>query len=286
VGFLVDNSSELEAALLKPHNFEPSPSGQWLAERYQEIVPLILPDVLNCLDTGEPLSRDSVAVVRGSAEATIIAEVPLRTVLHGGIPALRVFTAFLQPHHSHLSTADLSTILGRASLVATELAACWAQAWSELRRSTTPVPEPLAATQQTTSSTTSPPHTNDTSDTNGSAGSKGPEESDGAAVSLDLVAVPGHLDSGDLNMVLLAAQGHSNEEIAVATAYSPHAVKWHLGRVMRLWKVRNRASLITTALLRGALRPRPALTSAPHPESLVDPPTTSGTAREPWVPDR
>ncbi|WP_235436406.1 LuxR C-terminal-related transcriptional regulator [Arthrobacter sp. RIT-PI-e] len=269
MGFLVDRSSELETALLQPQNFEPTHSGQWLAQRYQEIVPLILPDVLNCLDTGEPLSRNSVEVVRGSAQAVIVADVPLRTVLHGGVPALRVFSAFLKPHHSHLSTAELSTILGRASLVATELAACWAQAWSELHRSGTPSTEVSAV----------PPR-----GTRGVKNADAGATDDSVATPLDLVPVPGHLDGGDLNMVLLAAQGHSNQEIAHATAYSPQAVKWHLGRVMRLWNVRNRASLITTALLRGALRPRPALTSAPRPTPSVDPSTTSGTPREPSAP--
>lgn len=239
MGFLLDHVSELETALLQPRNFDGSANGQWLAERYREIVPIILPDVLRCLDNGEPLTCGSIAALRESAQNTIAANVPLLTVLHGGIPALRVFTAFLQPHHSSLSAAELSMILGRASLVATELAACWTHAWS----GAAPVPaQPL------------PP--------------AAPEAEGGAAVPdtvPDLVAVPGQLEGADLKMVLLAAQGHSNEEIARATDYSPHAVKWHLSRAMRTWNVRNRASLITTALLRGALRPRPKL--APPPAS-------------------
>ena len=233
MGFLLNHREELESALLRPQNFDASPSGQWLAERYREIVPEILPDVLHCLDTGQPLTNGSVAAVRESAQNIIAANVPLLTVLHGGIPALRVFTAFLQPHHPRLSRSELSKMLGRASLVATELGACWAQAWS------------------TTPSVAERPYS-------GAAPLLDAENDPAAA--LDLVAVPGYLEGADLEMIRLAAQGQSNEEIGRATDYSPHAVKWHLGRAMRAWNVRNRASLITAALLRGALRPRTRFT--------------------------
>ena len=252
MGFLVEHCSELESSLLHPQNFEHSPSGQWLAERYREIVPVILPDVLHCLDTGEPLAPRSVAAVRTSAEGILAGRVPLHTVLHGGIPALRVFAAFLQPHHSRLTSAELASILGRASVVATELGACWAHAWSSA---------PSRAASHTGSAAVS------------AAGSSEPAADVPAGADTevhvpDLIAVPGHLDDADLDMVLLAAQGRSNEEIAQATAYSPHAVKWHLGRAMRTWNVRNRASLITTALLRGALRPRTRL----MPPAAIQPP--------------
>ncbi|XTR53361.1 LuxR C-terminal-related transcriptional regulator [Pseudarthrobacter sp. So.54] len=59
-------------------------------------------------------------------------------------------------------------------------------------------------------------------------------------------------------MVLLAVQGQSNEKIAQETDYSPQAVKWHLGKLMRDWNVRNRTGLVTAALLRGVIRPRPS----------------------------
>lgn len=253
MGFLVEHCSELESSLLHPQNFEHSPSGQWLAERYREIVPVILPDVLHCLDTGEPLAPRSVAAVRTSAEGILAGRVPLHTVLHGGIPALRVFAAFLQPHHSRLTSAELASILGRASVVATELGACWAHAWSS-------APSRAASTAASTAGSSEP-----------AAGV--PAGADTEVHVPDLIAVPGHLDDADLDMVLLAAQGRSNEEIAQATAYSPHAVKWHLGRAMRTWNVRNRASLITTALLRGALRPRTRLMppAAIQPAERQDP---------------
>ncbi|MGX9899497.1 response regulator transcription factor [Arthrobacter sp. SA17] len=54
-------------------------------------------------------------------------------------------------------------------------------------------------------------------------------------------------------MVALLAAGRSNEQIAEALDYSPQAVKWHLARIMRSWKVGNRAALVSVAFLRGAL---------------------------------
>ena len=74
--------------------------------------------------------------------------------------------------------------------------------------------------------------------------------------SLDLIAVPGEVESPALEMLILAATGQSNEQIADATDYSVHAVKWHLARVMRSWRVGNRAALVSVAFARGVLTSR------------------------------
>lgn len=246
---LSDHCEELVQALTRADVFAPTSEGVWLAERYREIVPAILPDVLKCLDSGEPLAATSVDAVRRSATSICTAEIPLRTVLHGGVPALRVFTAFLQSHHSVITAARMATLLGRASLVATELAACWAASWAraDLRSSSAwdSSAEALEATTTPSGNTT--------------PSGKGAPAAEANGRLLALVPVPGQLEQPDLDMVLLAAQGQSNEEIAQETDYSPQAVKWHLGRLMRDWKVRNRTSLVTAALLRGVIRPRSGL---------------------------
>lgn len=239
---LGDHCDELVHALTRPEAFASTANGTWLAERYQEIVPAILPDVLMCLETGQPLAASSVEAIKRSAGSTYPAELPLRTVLHGGIPALRVFTAFLQTHHSGMSAARMATLLGRASLVATELGACWASSWAR-----------ADADPRVTSATTQESSAED------AGGTDAREAEPEALRPLDVVPVPGRLDQPDLDMVLLAAQGQSNEEIAKEMDYSPQAVKWHLGRIMRNWKVRNRTSLVAAALLRGVIRPRPGL---------------------------
>ncbi|MDJ0319714.1 LuxR C-terminal-related transcriptional regulator [Pseudarthrobacter sp. PS3-L1] len=226
--FLVDRCADLQSALLMEEVFDQSPDGQWLFARYQEIVPAVLPDVLNCLDTGEPLARSSVEAVRSSAQSILTADIALLTVLHGGIPALRVFAAFLKPHHAELSATELATLLGRASVVATELAACWASAWSSVH---------------------------------GRSPAAQPGDPNEPADRMELVAIPGGVDDSALEMILRTAQGQTNEEIGRATDYSSQAVKWHLGRVMRSWKVTNRAGLVTAAFLRGTLRPRTRLTT-------------------------
>jgi DNA-binding NarL/FixJ family response regulator len=247
---LRDHCEELMEALTCTDTFASTADGVWLSERYLEIVPAILPDVLRCLDTGDPLAATSVEAVRESATSILTAEVPLRTVLHGGVPALRVFTAFLQSHQSVMTAAHMATLLGRASLVATELAACWAASWAkEFERTTSPERSGDGAIHEDPLETTAGP---------AGAITTAPSRSDNV---LAVVPVPGQLEQPDLEMVLLAAQGQSNEEIAKQTDYSPQAVKWHLGRVMRDWKVRNRTSLVTAALLKGVIKPRPALIS-------------------------
>lgn len=70
------------------------------------------------------------------------------------------------------------------------------------------------------------------------------------------MSVPGSVAGPVLEMIALVASGRSNEQIAGETDYSPQAVKWHLARLMRLWKVDNRASLVAVALVRGVLSAR------------------------------
>lgn len=188
--------------------------GDWLRERYAEIVPVVLPDALRCIETGGALAEASRAAIRSSAAAMSSADVPLAVVLRGGVPAIRAFGAFMQCHVPTLGPADLAVALGRAALISHELGACWVEVF---------------------------------------AGGEPAVDGD----NLDLVAVPGDVESPALEMLALAATGHSNEQIATETDYSVQAVKWHLARVMRTWRVGNRAALVSVAFVRGVLTSRP-----------------------------
>ncbi|WP_268871366.1 LuxR C-terminal-related transcriptional regulator [Cryobacterium roopkundense] len=62
-------------------------------------------------------------------------------------------------------------------------------------------------------------------------------------------------------MLALVANGHSNGQIGEALGCSPQAVKWHLARVMREWKVCNRASQCWLFVQRSGRRARAELAS-------------------------
>lgn len=64
---------------------------------------------------------------------------------------------------------------------------------------------------------------------------------------------PAPVEPVDGVMLELVAAGLSNTEIAEATHYSRQAVVWRLGRVMRRWRVPNRAALTAAAFVRGVL---------------------------------
>ena len=211
----------LTAAMLAPAHFETSTAhGEWLLERYREIVPTVLPQALHSMETGERIGAESLEAIRRSASAMRDSGVPLSVVLRGSTPALRVFGAFMQARESRLSPQDLTVLMGRAALIAGELGACWAEAWADAR----------------------------------GASSAQPSVTDGE--SLSIAAVPGTVASPALEMLALVASGLSTEQIAEATDYSPQAVKWHLARLMRQWKVDTRTSLVTVALARGVLTAR------------------------------
>ena len=215
---LTDRLEELSAEMLAPTRFAVlGAHGMWLLDRYREILPVILPDTLRCVETGSKLDQSSLALIRASAFAMQDTKVPLSIMLRGGVPALRVFSAFMYTRDSGLSAADLTVLMGRAALIAGELGAYWVEAWADARSQADA--DRLAT--------------------------------DGD--SLDLVATPGSVESPALEMLALVAAGRSNEQIAEATDYSMQAVKWHLARVMRTWKVDTRAALVSVALLRGVL---------------------------------
>jgi DNA-binding CsgD family transcriptional regulator len=187
----------------------------WLRDRYAEIVPTVLPDAIRSISTGEPLSARACDCIRASALAARGRNIPLSGALRGGVPALRAFAAFVQAVDSTFTLRESTVIMGRAGLIAQELGACWVESWRA-----TGV-DPLM---------------------------------DGSTV--ELVAAPQHTPDDDdpaLEMVALAASGQSTEQIATATAYSPQAVKWHLGRLMKSWNVANRSALVSMAFVRGAI---------------------------------
>lgn len=209
---LADNYDELFALMMRCSSFEQE-HGAWLRERYAEIVPMVLPDALRCVETGDALAESSRVAIRSSAEAMRGTAIPLSVVLRGGVPAIRVFGTFMRGRFPLLGPRDLAVVLGRAALISHELGACWVEVF---------------------------------------AGSESSTDGD----SLDLIAVPGEVESPALEMLILAATGQSNEQIADATDYSVHAVKWHLARVMRSWRVGNRAALVSVAFVRGVLTSR------------------------------
>jgi DNA-binding CsgD family transcriptional regulator len=186
----------------------------WLRERYAEIVPTVLPDAIRSISTGESLSTRACDCIRASALAARGRDIPLSGALRGGVPALRAFAAFVQAVDSTFTLRESTVIMGRAGLIAQELGACWVESWRA-----TGV-DPLT---------------------------------DGSTV--ELVAAPQHRPDDDpaLEMVALAASGQSTEQIATATDYSPQAVKWHLGRLMKSWNVANRSALVSMAFVRGAI---------------------------------
>lgn len=216
---------ELGDAMLANDTFDlTDPHGRWLQERYRDIVPTVLPDALHCMETGDMLSGASRAAIRASAVAMRGTDVPLAVMLRGGVPAVRTLSAFVQNNEIELTPREITVLMGRAALIAHELGACWVEAW------------------------TAPGRRNNAATSTRSAQGEG----------LDLVAVPGTLESPGLEMLALAASGHSNERIAEATSYSPQAVKWHLARIMRSWKVGNRTALVAVAVVKGVLTVRTA----------------------------
>ncbi|WP_411698910.1 helix-turn-helix transcriptional regulator [Conyzicola sp.] len=187
---------------------------QWLLQRYHEIAPVVLPDALRSIGTGEPLAAASLACIRASARSVRHTQVPVSVALRGAIPALRAFGAFFQSTRASLSLAETTVVVSRAGLLAHELGACWMEAWN--------APE------------TDP-------------------DAERSAISVETVAASGEAADPAIEMVALVAAGQSTEQIAAATAYSPQAVKWHLGRLMRSWNATNRPALVSVAFMRGLL---------------------------------
>jgi DNA-binding CsgD family transcriptional regulator len=212
---------DLCAELLVPERFTSmGKHSGWLLERYREIVPSVLPDAIRSMESGARINRASLETIRSSAVAMRDSPIPLSVVLRGGVPALRVFSAMVHARETDLGPRDITILMGRAALIAGELGACWAEAWEDARGSR----------------------------------SNFRQVNDGEPV--QFVTVPGMVDGPVLEMLVLVASGHSNEQIAAATEFSLQAVKWHLARLMRLWNVRTRTSLVAVALARGVLTTR------------------------------
>ncbi|MBT1624218.1 helix-turn-helix transcriptional regulator [Curtobacterium flaccumfaciens pv. oortii] len=225
---LDERCPEFEELLLTPPLHGIRPDGHdWLRRRYAEIVPLVLPAALRAVERGEPVDRECLAQLRAVAAAS--AEDPrvdVSVVLRGALPAIRVFALVMHTAtRDHAVTLDHAgrtmLAMSRASLVAHELGSCWAEAWAQQRRR--------------------------------SAGEAAAAVTTGE---IDLVARAPGLDETEEQMLALAAQGLSNDEIAKETAYSRQAVAWHLGRLMKSWKAPNRTALVSVAFVKGWIRAR------------------------------
>gem|GEM_PF-3844931 len=193
----------------------------WLQKRYAEIVPLVLVDALEAVERGEPMPETTLAAVRRHAAACSEPVSP-GTVFRGALPALRVFGEVL-----HLTIRADPTkafvAMARASAVAGELGSSWAEGWDEVRH-----PEDV-----------------------GTAGSVLTGAPGAGEVGSTIVAVD--IAGPDAQMLLLAAGGSSNAEIAEETHYSRQAVTWRLSRLMKRWNARNRAALVANGFSRGVL---------------------------------
>jgi len=215
---LSQNADDLIRAVTAPGLFGAVGAAHagWLRARYLEIVPIVLPDALHCIETGDRLSAASRACVGASARALRGTDVSLTVALRGGVPAMRAFSAVVESLDLRLSAREMTVVMGRAALIAQELAAYWVECWRE---------------------------------------SDGGNDVDGSSLHIEAHGQETDGDEADpaIEMVALAAAGQSTEQIAVATAYSTQAVKWHLGRLMKKWKVGNRSSLVAVGILRGAL---------------------------------
>lgn len=220
VGGLLAQADMLIEAMLDVRAFGPvSPHSLYLRARYAELLPVVMPDVLWCIETGESLSPRTLAALRASARAMRLADVPLRVMLRGGAPSLRVFYKYARSWNHGLSHEELTILMERAAGISAEMTAHWVEFWFDAIK-----------------------HPN-----------RGGPQPDGDNLDVILEPVPGILESPGLDMLALVAAGHSNDQIAEVLDYSPQAVKWHLARVMRAWKVGNRAALVSVAFLRGVL---------------------------------
>lgn len=225
---LDERCPEFTELLLAPPLHGIRPDGhEWLRSRYEQIVPIVLPAALRAVEHGEPLDPDCLARLREVAAASAgDPHVDVSVVLRGALPAIRVFALVMHTAtRQHATTIDHAgrtmLAMSRASLVAHELGSCWAEAWAQhrgerARDSVTPI---------------------------------GSDE-------IDLVASAPGLDETEAQMLALAAQGLSNDEIAKETAYSRQAVAWHLGRLMRSWCAPNRTALVSVGFVRGWIRSR------------------------------
>lgn len=230
---LVDRAEDIAEALLG-HEFADvaEPERSWLREQYAHAVPLVLVDALAAVDEGTDLSPDCLGRLRALAARTDATAVPLSVALRGSLPALRVFGRFLRGSSSPSAAGQARSLLlmARASTVAQELGSAWIEGWL------------------------------------GSAAA-----SHGAwGVEVDADALTDELDPDDRVMVEMVAGGRSNQEIARATHFSRQAVGWRLSRLMRRWRVGNRAALVSAAFTHGVLSARRRRVIPPEGGSVED----------------
>ncbi|ROS50253.1 LuxR C-terminal-related transcriptional regulator [Frigoribacterium sp. PhB24] len=213
------------------------PSGRsWLRARYAEIVPLVLAPALSAVEHGRPLPASCLDELRAVARRSAACpEADLAVVLRGALPALRAFSLVMHSASSGRA-GTLVLAMARASQIAHELGACWAEEWARHR-----LPRPMTVTPENPGGANVSPPSPTTL---------------GSDLSLDLVADAPDLDEVDRQMLTLTAYGLSNAEIARETAYSRQAVAWRLARLMRTWSAPNRTALVSVAFVTGVIRSR------------------------------
>ncbi|MGN8049032.1 helix-turn-helix transcriptional regulator [Curtobacterium sp. 22159] len=135
---LDERSDEFARLLLAPPLDGIHPAGRaWLRERYEEIVPVVLPAALRAVERGEPVAPECLDELRAlAARSATDPAADLAVALRGALPALRVFTLVMR---TAARDPDARTMLamGRASVVAHELGSCWVEAWNHERRTVT-----------------------------------------------------------------------------------------------------------------------------------------------------
>jgi DNA-binding NarL/FixJ family response regulator len=71
----------------------------------------------------------------------------------------------------------------------------------------------------------------------------------------ELVGSLAELTARERELMALAAEGHSNDEIAAMLCLSPHTVRTHIHRTMMKLHARDRAQLVVIAYQTGLVRP-------------------------------
>jgi DNA-binding CsgD family transcriptional regulator len=215
-------ADSLQALFLRPDLFvSAGPYGKWVQEQYILLAPAVLEEALRCAEAGEQVSPALHDAIQHAARAAAVVDIPMSVIVRGGIPALQSIAHVIAREAGTPSRSETALFMGRASLVAWELSAVWWESWSQTRREEN--------------------------------GRESGSLVDGQSLDIVAVGTSDGLPGSSLEMLALAANGASTEEIADATSYSPQAVKWHFARAMKAWKVSNRTALVSIAFLRGVL---------------------------------
>ncbi|MFG6446473.1 LuxR C-terminal-related transcriptional regulator [Microbacterium sp. P07] len=101
----------------------------WLRERYAELVPAVLPDMLCAIGEGRPMSVAVLDRIRELAERARGDDVDRAVVLRAQAPAIRAFATLLQTADPGWTAQECTVLVGRAAILVQEAHAHWMEAW-------------------------------------------------------------------------------------------------------------------------------------------------------------